>query len=140
MEPLTSSTIAIATLILNKAFEKTGEKLGEAISQQVSKLKQLVLQRSLTKTSAIEKANHPVNFGQAVLELEAVSAADGELAQALDELAASVEADPILLQRIQKTAQIVQAEPTIVQNNVKLAEKLGVLVQGGTVHIDNMSF
>jgi hypothetical protein len=71
MEPLTSGAIAVAALILHKAFEKSGEKLGEAVSQQVGKLWQLVRQKPLSTTTAIEQAK-PVNFGQAVLEIETI--------------------------------------------------------------------
>ena len=35
---MTTGAIAVGTLILKKAFEKTGDKLGEAVSHQVGNL------------------------------------------------------------------------------------------------------
>lgn len=142
VEPImmTSGAIAVATLILNKAFEKTGEKLGEAVSQQISRLWQLIRRKPLPKTAAIEQADQPVDFGQAVLEVETVAATDSELTQTLNDLATIVKADPALLKKLQNTAEAIEAEPTIIQNNAKLAEKIGMVVQGGTVNLDRMSF
>ncbi len=139
MEPLTSGAIAVAALMLNKAVEKSGEKLGEAVSQQIGKLGQLIWQKPLPKAAAIEQAQ-PVDFGQAVLELEAVVATDAELAETISALTALVKAEPDLLQKLRSTAAAVQAEPTIIQNNAKLAEKIGMVVQGGTVNLNTMSF
>lgn len=111
MEPLTSGAIAVAALILNKAFEKTGEKLGEAVSQQIGKLGQMVQRKALPKTAAIEQANQPIDFGQAVLEIEASAATDGELAQTVEALAKSVAADPKLAQEIRAYAAKFQQSP-----------------------------
>ncbi|UBF23714.1 hypothetical protein K9N68_18265 [Kovacikia minuta CCNUW1] len=69
MEPLTPALIAVATLILTKAFEKTGEKLGEAVSSQAAQLMQLIQRKALPRTAAIEQAAQPVDVGQAVLEV-----------------------------------------------------------------------
>ncbi len=140
MEPLTSGAIAVATLILNKASEKIGEKLGETVTQQVNKLLLLIKDKSLPKTTAIEQAEQVGDYGKAVLELETAASQDSELAQTIQEIETSIKADPILLHKIQKTAQAVKNEPTLIQNNTKLAEKIGLLVQGGTVNIDNLSF
>jgi hypothetical protein len=139
MEPLTSAAIAIATLLFTKASEKSGEKLGEVISTQTGRLLQLIKRKSLPKTSAIETAQ-PIDYGQAVLELETAAQSDAELAQTIQQLAAIIQANPQLLKQIQATANAVESEPAIVQNQTKLAEKIGIVNQGGTINLDNMSF
>ncbi|UBF24183.1 hypothetical protein K9N68_20990 [Kovacikia minuta CCNUW1] len=57
MEPLTPALVAVATLILKKAFEKTGDKLGEAVSSKVSDqakhLMQLIRHKALPQTSPL---------------------------------------------------------------------------------------
>jgi hypothetical protein len=140
MEPLSSAAIAVATLLLTKMLEKTGENIGDVVSSQVGELWQFIKRKPLTQSTVIEQGDQPVDFGQAVLEIESAATTDLELAQAVDQLAAIVKADPTLLDRVQTTAESVKQEPTLIQNNVKLAEKIGMVVQGGTVNLDNMSF
>lgn len=141
MEPLSSAAVAVATLILKKAFEKTGEKLGEAVSSQASQLMQLIRRKPLPKTSAIERTDQQVNFGQAVLEVEDAAKKDSELAEAVQQLDAIVKVDPKLAEAISVYSRALQqSPPTTVQNYGKLAEKIGIVVQGGTVNLDTMSF
>lgn len=139
MEPLSSAAIAVATLILNKTFEKTGENLGEVVSSQIGKLWQLIKRKQLPQTTAIEQADQPVDFGKAVLEVESTSKNDAELAQVIEQLASFIEADPELFRKVQSTAEAVKQETSLIQNNAKLAEKIGLLVQGGTVNIENFT-
>ncbi len=140
MEPLTTGAIAIGMLILKKAFEKTGDKLGEAVSAQVGSLVQLVKTKLLKKTEAVAEAAPGADFQQAVAELETAAVNDQEVSQAILAVESLVKADPELLQKIQDTAQAVKDEPALIQNNAKLAEKIGLVVQGGTVNIQTLSF
>jgi hypothetical protein len=141
MEPLTSTAFAVATLILNKAYEKVGEKLGETVSQKVGKLIKIVRKKPLPQVAVIEKSEQPVNYEQAVLELESAMKADPELAQVVEELAMAVKANPELVKKLQDVASVSKNEPNIIQNYTKLAEKIGVVVQGGgAINIDTMSF
>jgi len=140
MEPLTTGAIAIGALILNKAFEETGKELGKAVSQQVGNLLQLLKKKPLAKTEAITQAEPSADFKQAVVELETVAKSDDEVSQAILAVEASVKADPELWQKIHDTAKAVNNEPTLIQNNSKLAEKIGLVVQGGTVNLQNLSF
>jgi Txe/YoeB family toxin of Txe-Axe toxin-antitoxin module len=129
MEPISSAAIAVATLIFNKALEKTGEKLGEAVSQQVGKLAQLVRRKS-PKTAAIE-TNQTVDYGEAVLELQAATETDIELNQSVQELAAIVQSDSALAEKVTQYAEALkQAPPSTIQNYSKLAEKIANLNQG----------
>lgn len=141
IETLTPAVVAVATLILKKAFEKTGEKLGEAISSQANQLMQLIKRKPLPKTNEIEKPDQPINFGEAVLEVEAVSTTDSELKETIEKLAAIVKADPQLAQSLSTyVTALQQSQPSTIQNYGKLAEKIGMVVQGGTVNLDSMSF
>lgn len=141
LEPFTPAVVAVATLILKKAFEKTGEKLGEAISSQANQLMQLIQRKPLPKTGAIEKEDQPIDFREAVIEVEAVSTTDAELKETVEKLAAIVKADPQLAQSLPAYATALQqSQPSTVQNYGKLAEKIGMVVQGGTVNLDTMSF
>ncbi|MFN8967483.1 MAG: hypothetical protein ACK5XR_01805 [Pseudanabaena sp.] len=140
MEPLTTGAIAIGTLILKKAFEKTGDKLGEAVSTQIGNLLNLLKKKPLAKTDAIAQAEPSADFKLAVSELETVAKNDDEVSQAILAVEAAVKADPDLLQKIQETAKAVKDEPTLIQNNAKLAEKIGLVVQGGKVEIQTFSF
>lgn len=135
MEPLTSGAIAIATLILNKAFEKSGEKLGETVSQQIGKLGQLIQRRPLPKTQAIEQADQPVNFGQAVLEIETVAETDTELAQTMNELADLIKANAKLTQEIQAyISSFQQSPPATIHHYSTQAQEIKNQLQGNTFH------
>jgi predicted O-linked N-acetylglucosamine transferase (SPINDLY family) len=140
MEPISSAAIAIATLILNKASEKTGEKLGEAVSHQVGKLAQLVKGKA-SKTAAIEQTEQTVDYGQAVLELESAIEKDPELSQTVQELAAAVQSDSTLAEKVTAYAEALKkSQPSTVQNYTKLADKIGIVQQGGgSVSIENFN-
>lgn len=121
MEPLTAGLIA--TLVLTKAFEKTGEKLGDKVLEQSGKLLSLLKHKSSQTASAIEKVaqqpelatQEPANFGTAVLVKQVEAAA----------------ADPEVKAAVQAVADAVQSQPSVVQNLTKVAEKVGILIQGG---------
>lgn len=140
MEPLSSAAIAISSLIFTKAFEKTGEKLGESFSNRIGKFAELLKGRVLPKTQAIEAGTIKTDYNAAVQELEVVIESDAELSSVVGELSQIVESDPILYEKALSTAALVESEPTIIQNHNKLAEKIGLVVQGGEVNIKNFSF
>lgn len=140
MTPLTSAAISVGALILTKAFEKTGDKLGEAVSNQVGNLLQLLKKKTITKTEMIAQAEPSADFKLAVSELETVAKTDDEVSLAILAVENAVKDDPELLQKIQATVKVVKDEPTLIQNNAKLAEKIGLVVQGGKVEIQTFSF
>ena len=73
----------------------------------------------------------PLDYGQAVLEVEAAAKKDPEVNQAIQELTAAAKAEPN-----PKLAEIL-AMP----NLEKLADKIGMVVMpGGTGNIQNMTF
>jgi hypothetical protein len=147
MEPLTTAAIAASALVLNKTYEEIGKKLGEAFSDQIGKLVQLIRNKPMAKTQAllatgdsVDANKPPVYHSQAVQELESEATKDPELALTLQSLEATVKAEPELLQKVQNLATMLAEEPTLIQNNAKLAEKIGIMVQGGTVNIGNITF
>lgn len=56
MEPVTLIAAAIATLVITKAFEKTGEILGEKALEQGGNLLSLLKRKAPTTATAIELA------------------------------------------------------------------------------------
>jgi hypothetical protein len=124
MDPASLTAATIATLILTKASEKTGEKLGEAVSALGGKLLSLLQRKSPTTAAAIAKVaqqpelaeQQPADYGTAVLvqQVEQAAAADAEVQQA-----------------VQEVADAVRSQTSTVQNLAKLADKIGINIQGG---------
>jgi hypothetical protein len=91
MEPVTLTAAAIATLVITKAFEKTGEILGEKALEQGGKLLSLLKRKEPTTAKAIEQAQtQPLDYGQAYLigqQVEEAAKKDNEIAEAVAALA-----------------------------------------------------
>ena len=132
MEPLTTVAFAVATVLATKALEKIGENIGDTLSHKTQQFLELLKQRLPGTFAAIEQApEQPLNYGQAVMEIETAAKADPNISQVIQELvaAAKVEQNP-------KIADIL-ATP----NLEKLADKIGMVVMsGGTVRFDTMNF
>lgn len=132
MEPLTTVAIAVATVLATKALEKIGENIGDTLSHKTQHFLELLEQRLPGTFAAIEQApEQPLNYGQAVMEIETAAKADPNISQVIQELvaAAKVEQNP-------KIADIL-ATP----NLEKLADKIGMVVMsGGTGTINTMNF
>lgn len=132
MEPLSSAAIAVATIILTKTLEKPGEKLGEILTNQIGRFINLVRQKPLPQTQAIEQGTPAASFNGAVQELEMTAASDPELGQVLQELAVAVKQNPQLSEQVKQVAGKVSHDPSLIVNNSKLAEEIKYLFQGGT--------
>ena len=142
MEPLTLAATAIAATILTKFWEKTGEKLSEELFEKSEEFYRSLKKKAPETASAIEKAPQaPMEYGQAVLEVQAIAQRDTELANHMQVLAIAAQQEPnaALQQVIQEVLTTLQNQPPTVQNVGKVAEKIGLLVQGGTVNIQNFS-
>ena len=139
MDPLTLAATAIAATIMTKAFEKTGEKLGEAVIGQSGKFLSSLKRKSPETANAIELAQEePLNYGLAVLELDAIAKKDLDLASEVQTLAslAISEPNPRLHEVIQEIISTLKSQQPTVHNFGKLAEKIGLVVQpGGRVSI-----
>lgn len=137
MEPLTI-TLAIATVLGTKALEKIGENLGDAVTQRVEKFRSLLKHESPDTASAIELApEQPLDYGQAILEVQSASDRNDELKQILTELVAAAQADPnpTLAQYRQAVTDTLLSQQPTVQNLAKLAEKINNLNQAQTINI-----
>lgn len=142
MEPLTLAATAIAATILTKFWEKTGEKLSEELFEKSEEFYKSLKQKAPETASAIEKV--PQNssaYGQAVLEVRAIADADVELVEDMESLAAVAQNEPNeqLQQIIGEILYTLKNQQPTVQNIGKVADKIGLLVQGGTVNIQNFS-
>ncbi|MDB9525235.1 hypothetical protein PN498_04490 [Oscillatoria sp. CS-180] len=142
MEPLTLAATAIAATIMTKFWEKTGEKLSEELFEKSEEFYKSLQQKTPETASAIEKL--PQNssaYGQAVLEVRAIADSDVELVEEMESLAAVAQNEPNeQLQRIiGEILDTLQNQQPTVQNIGKVADKIGLLVQGGTVNIQNFS-
>ncbi|WP_191758539.1 hypothetical protein [Komarekiella delphini-convector] len=106
MEPVSLTAAAIATLVITKAFEKTGEILGEKALEQGGKLLSLLKRKAPNTASAIELAQtQPLDYGQASLveQVEEVANKDPEIAQAVEALADTVKSQPSIIQNFTNT-------------------------------------
>jgi hypothetical protein len=143
MEPITTLSAAIATMIVQKALEKAGEKLGEQVAQQSAKLLATLKIKSPQTASAIESAlEQPLNYRQTIIEVEALVQEDPEFAKAVRELAAvaSKEADIRLSAPIRELVGSIKEQDLSTQNLGRLADKIGVVSQGGLVSIQSLNF
>ena len=131
MEPLTTGAIAVATVLATKALEKIGENIGDTLSHKTQQFLELLKQRLPGTFAAIEQApEQPLNYGQAVLEIETAAKADPNISQVIQELVAAAKAA-----QNPKIADIL-ATP----NLEKLADKIGMVVMsGGTGTINTMN-
>jgi hypothetical protein len=131
MEPLTTVAIAVATLLATKALEKIGENIGDTLTHKTQQFSELLKQRLPGTLAAIEQApEQPLNYGQAVLEIETAAKTDPNISQVIQELVAAAKAA-----QNPKIADIL-ATP----NLEKLADKIGMVVMsGGTGTINTMN-
>ncbi|MFB8788237.1 MAG: hypothetical protein U7123_05165 [Potamolinea sp.] len=95
MEPISLTAGAIATLVVTKAFEKSGEVLGEKALEQSGKLVKLIKEK-FPKTSeklALVPEN-PEYFGEAVLEVETAAKQNDEVKATVEAIANEVKSQP----------------------------------------------
>ena len=122
MDPITVVTMVL-TLIATKATEKVGESLGEDLVAATKNLLAVLRQKSPETARRLESgADKPHGIDAEVLqEFQRVAEADSEIKDALN-----------------ATVQVMQQQFGGVINQGKLAEKIGLLIQGGynSVNID----
>ena len=109
MKPASLSAAAIASLVLAKAFEKTGEKIDEKVREQGDQLWHLLKDRFPTKANMIEVANQEPLNGDRVAdieqELEAASKADPEIAQTVQILANTIHSQLVSMEKFTELAK-----------------------------------
>ncbi|MHC5733944.1 hypothetical protein [Nostoc sp.] len=107
MEPVSLTAGAIATLVITKAFEKTGEIIGEKAWNEGEKLLVLLKRKEPSTAKVIEQAKtQSLDYGQAYLigqQVEEAAKKDPEIAQAVEALAneAQTQINQIVIKGIQ---------------------------------------
>jgi hypothetical protein len=123
MEPASLTAAAIATLVITKAFEKTGEIVGEKVWQEGEQLLSLLKRKEPSTASAIELTQAlPLDYSRAYLigqQVEEAAQKDPEIAEAVE--AVAKEAQPKLTN-------------TIIEN------WQGINIKGGTNTISGNTF
>ena len=95
MGPLTTVAIAVATLLATKALEKIGENIGDTLYNKTQQFSEWLKQRLPGTFAAIEQApEQPLNYGQAVLEIETAAKTDPNISQVIQELTQLAETNP----------------------------------------------
>jgi hypothetical protein len=125
-EPVTLTAAAIATLILTKAFEKTGEKVTEAVWKQGEKLLGLLKRKAPETVGAIEKAAQNPQLAEQPAELQVLVA---QVEQA------AIDPDVrVVLEELVRMAQV--------QNPVVIENWKGINIKGGvnTVSGNTLNF
>lgn len=129
MEPIELTAAAIALPFLTKYMEKAGEGLGEKTAEQVGKLWQLIQRKPEDITPVLKSAEteFPVDFGQAILELEAAANQDTEINQAVIDVAKVAKEEN--LEDVKK----IEAGVKEIKSQGVTAEKINALFQGSTI-------
>lgn len=134
MEPLTTAVIAIGSIVATKALEKTGEKVGETLYEKTNQFLSSLNKQSPDTVTAIQKADEqPLDYGQAIIEVEKLVKTNPEISQTAQDLEKAAQAEPNL-NLSQSIGQIINEskQPTII-NNSKLADSMKNVFQGNTI-------
>ena len=114
MDPITLATI-VATLIATKAIEKVGEKVGERGIQEGGKLVDALRRKAPDTVKRLESVADPnVIDAKIIEEVRKVAAVEPEVQAA-----------------VTATANAMQQKFGGVINQTQLAEKIGMVFQGG---------
>lgn len=131
MEPLSTTAIAVSSILLTKAVEKSGEKLGETFVNQVKKLIKLLRGNPVFEIISREQENEKITYNQAIYTLDSAIQLDVEISKLVESLSEIVVAEPMLFEKVRATAHAIHNEPSVINNYSKLADKIGVVVQSG---------
>lgn len=148
MEPLTTAVVALGTLVGTKIVEKTGENIGQALWDKGAKLLEWLNQESPETVTAIERApEQPLDYGEAVLELESAAKKNSEFARTMEELAAAGKANPHpkFAEVIEEIKEALKSQQSKVENYAKVAEeikaeKIGMVAEKIEMNQPNITF
>ena len=111
MDPITIA-MALAAVLGAKALEKTGENIGQVVWDKSAKFLESLKQESPDTVTAIEEVSEqPLDYGQAILEMQE-AAANPDVARTIRELAAAVEENshPNINEVLQETEKILNSQ------------------------------
>ena len=127
MDPLTTAAVALGTVVGTKVLEKTGENVGQALWDKVAKFLESLKQESPDTVTAIERASEqPLDYGEAVLEIESAAKTNSEIARNLEELAAAGKANPHpkFAEVMEEIKEALKSQQSKVENYAKVAEEI----------------
>lgn len=116
METLMAAIITVGSIVATKALEKTSEEVGEALFEKTKNFLSLLKKQSPNTVIAIEQApEQPLDYGQAVLEVQAVAKQNPDFAQMMESLVTTIQAErlPNLEPILQEISQALKSHPSI---------------------------
>jgi hypothetical protein len=132
-DPVSLTAIATTTIFLTKGIEKISENIFQEAWQRGKEFLLRLRQKAPEIAEAIEKVSEypalaedePEQYGIAILinQVEEVAAENLEIEQAA-----------------RSVVEALNLAPVTIFNTSKLAEKIGLVVQKGTVNIDKFTF
>lgn len=94
MEPLVAATVAVGSVFATKVVEKTGEKVADVIWDKGEKFIRSLQPVAPETVKKLEQApEQPLDYGEAVLEVNAIAQEYPTINQAMQELAESAKAE-----------------------------------------------
>jgi len=136
-DPLTASAVALATLVVTKTAEKAAEKMGETLPDGVWGLGVRFVNALRRKDPETAEKIERVAQEPALAESQPADFGDAALVQQT-QLAA--QNDPDIQQIAAEMMAALQQQPGTIVNLTKLAEKIGVVVQGGYADFRGANF
>lgn len=124
---LTTSAVSLGTVIATKAYDKAGDLVIDTVFDKAKKFLQTLRQKSPETVTAIEQVDEqPLDYEQAVLEIEAAARSNSEVAEAMQELSAAAKAQPIsgLDEILQKIMESIESKSSRIENYEKVAEEI----------------
>lgn len=136
----TSTLAALASILVAKLFEKTGEAVSEQLSVQTNNLLEQIKIKSPNTSNAIESANQQtLDIVQVVNEVELIAKDDKEFANQLNKIRHLAGEELLAVDmKEREDAIVLSSKPTPPME--KLADKVGVYNEGGTVSIETFNF
>jgi hypothetical protein len=135
MEPI-EWVVAALIFVAAKVPDKAADKILDQLWDQGTVLLSQLRRKAPQSAAAIEQAQTtPLNWQQTVVDVEAITQTDTEIAQAVEAVETTLREHPELQQKI---ATEIQSQPTIINNSAKLAEKINTLIQGTTIEGGNV--
>ncbi|NES66325.1 MAG: hypothetical protein F6K24_14205 [Okeania sp. SIO2D1] len=134
MEPITI-VMALAAVLGTKALEKTGENIGQVVWDKSAKLMKYLKQESPDTVTAIEQiSEQPLDYGQAVLEMQE-AAENPDVARTIQELAAAVEENshPKLTEVVEEIREALKSLESEDEKNANIVAKEVKAEKGGMV-------
>ena len=126
-ELLATAATSLATVIATKVYDKTGDVVVDTVLEKAKHFWQFLRKESPKIATAIEQSNEqPLDYGQAVLEIEAAARSNSEVAEAMQELSVVAKAQPpsSLDKILQKIMESIESQSSNIENYGKMAEEI----------------